>query len=87
VLEMNRSDLLNENHIEAEIPEKPAFSHSVKIEQSAKGARITVHVSANNFADARMQSTELFINVQQDLQIQGISLAPIEVKNGNGVKA
>jgi hypothetical protein len=24
------------------------FSHSVKIEQSAKGARTTVHVNANN---------------------------------------
>ena len=24
------------------------FSHSVKIEQTAKGARVTVHVNANN---------------------------------------
>jgi hypothetical protein len=79
---MNQSDLLNENHLEIEAPEKPAFSHSVKIEQSAKGARVTIHVSANNFQDARIQSCDLFIKVQQDLQIQGIPLAPVELKNG-----
>jgi hypothetical protein len=83
---MNQSDLLNENHLEIEAPEKPAFSHSVKIEQSAKGARVTIHVSANNFQDARIQSCDLFIKVQQDLQIQGIPLAPVELKNG-GAKA
>jgi hypothetical protein len=76
-------EYLSESHLDcAEIPEKPAFSHSVKIEQSAKGARVTVHVSSDNFHDARMQSTELFLKVQQDLQIQGIPLAPVELKNG-----
>jgi hypothetical protein len=82
---MNTSEYINENALDnvgAEIPEKPAFSHSVKLEQTAKGVRVTVHVSADNFADARMQSTELFIKVQQDLQIQGIPLAPVELKNG-----
>jgi hypothetical protein len=29
-----------------------------------------------------MQSTELFIKVQEDLKIQGVPLAPIELKNG-----
>jgi hypothetical protein len=67
-------------------PDKPTFSHSCKIEQTAKGARVTVHVSANNFQDARMQSTELFLKVQEDLRIQGVPLAPVEPKS-NGVKA
>jgi hypothetical protein len=80
-------EYLNESHLDAdEIPEKPIFSHSVKLEQTAKGVRVTVHVSSYNFHDARMQSTELFIKVQQDLQIQGIPLAPVEPKS-NGVKA
>jgi hypothetical protein len=85
---MNTSEYLNEiAHLDsAEIPEKPIFSHSVKLEQTAKGVRVTVHVSSDNFHDARMQSTELFIKVQEDLKIQGVPLAPIEVKNGNGVK-
>jgi hypothetical protein len=77
---------LNENeHLDSaatEVPEKPIFSHSVKLEQTAKGVRVTVHVSANNFQDARMQSTELFLKVQEDLRIQGVPLAPIEPKNG-----
>ena len=39
--------------IETEIPTQ--FSHSVKIEQSAKGARVTVHVNANNGLEAMEQ--------------------------------
>ena len=27
------------------------FSHTIKIEQTAKGARVTVHVSANNVCE------------------------------------
>ena len=36
------------------------FSHSVKIEQTAKGARITVHVNANNGLEAMEQSINLY---------------------------
>jgi hypothetical protein len=84
---MNTSEYLNEiAHLDsAEIPEKPIFSHSVKLEQTAKGVRVTVHVSSDNFHDARMQSTELFIKVTEDLKIQGVPLAPIEALK-NGVK-
>jgi hypothetical protein len=83
---MNMSEYINESaHLDS-AAEKPAFSHSVKIEQSSKGCRVTTHVSANNFADARHEAVDLFIKVQQDLQIQGIPLAPVELKNG-GVKA
>jgi hypothetical protein len=52
-------------------PDKATFSHSVKLEQTARGIRVTVHVSANNFQDVRIQSTELFLKVQEDLKIQG----------------
>jgi flagellar motor protein MotB len=80
---MNQSEYLNESHLEsAEIPEKPAFSHSIKIEQTSKGSRVTVHVSANNFADARYEAVDLFKKVQEDLILEGIPLAPIESKNG-----
>ena len=82
---MNQSEYLNESALDnvgAEVPEKPIFSHSVKIEQTSKGSRITVHVSADNFADARMQAVDLFKKVQEDLILEGIALAPIEPKNG-----
>jgi hypothetical protein len=79
---MKQSEFLNESHLEAEEPNQPAFSHSVKLEQKAKGARITVHVSADNFADTRHKAVDLFKKVQEDLILEGIPLAPIEVKNG-----
>jgi hypothetical protein len=36
------------------------FSHSVKIEQTVKGARITVHVNANEGLEAMEQSINLY---------------------------
>jgi hypothetical protein len=63
-------------------PDKPTFSHSVKLEQTARGIRVNVHVSSNNFKDARMESTELFLKVQEDMKIHGLPIAPIEPKNG-----
>jgi hypothetical protein len=80
---MNQSgEYLSESHLDAaEIPEKPVFG--VKIEQTSKGCRVTVHVSTTDFKDSRMQSVELFKKVQQDLILEGIPLAGIEVsKNG-----
>lgn len=53
---MNQTSYINEGHLdESEVPEKPIFSHSVKLEQTAKGVRVTVHVSSDNFHNARMQ--------------------------------
>jgi hypothetical protein len=37
------------------------FSHSVKIEQTAKGAMITVHINANNELEAMEQSINLYM--------------------------
>jgi hypothetical protein len=38
------------------------YSHSVKIEQTAKGARITVHVNANDSATAMREAIFLYQN-------------------------
>jgi hypothetical protein len=37
--------------------------------------------------DIVLQNTELFKKVQEDLLLEGLPLAPIEAKNGLGVKA
>jgi hypothetical protein len=36
------------------------FSHSVKIEQTAKGARVTVHVNANSGPEAMTETVNLY---------------------------
>jgi hypothetical protein len=77
---MNQSEYLNENaldNVSAEVPEKPTFSHSIRISQSAKGARIEIHVSTNNFKDARYEAVDLYLKVLEDLKIQGVVIAPI----------
>jgi hypothetical protein len=55
-------------------------SHSVKIEQSAKGARVTVHVNANNELEAMEQAINLYIMTKQTLEQRAEIVAPIEVR-------
>jgi hypothetical protein len=56
------------------------FSHSVKIEQSAKGARVTVHVLGNSQQEAIDQAIQMYSSVRKRLKEEGHILSPIEVK-------
>ena len=56
------------------------FTHSVMIEQTAKGARITVHVNANNGLEAMEQSINLYRATKLELEHQKEVVAPMEVK-------
>jgi len=56
------------------------FSHSVKIEQTAKGARVTVHVNANNGLEAMEQSINLYRATKLELENLKEVVAPMEVK-------
>lgn len=55
------------------------LSHSVKIEQTAKGARVTVHVNANNGLEAMEQSINLYRATKLQLEQQKEVVAPMEV--------
>jgi hypothetical protein len=56
------------------------FSHSVKIEQTAKGARITVHVNSNDALEAMNQSINLYRATKPQLEQQKEVVAPVEVR-------
>jgi len=65
-----------ENNTEVEYP--PVFSHSVKIDQTAKGARVTVHVHANEGKEAMCQAIDLYKQTIEDLTKNNLQVAPIE---------
>ena len=65
--------------IETETP--TVFTHSVKIEQTAKGARVTVHVNANNGLEAMEQSINLYRATKLELEHLKEIVAPMEVKS------
>ena len=56
------------------------LSHSVKIEQTVKGARITVHVNANEGLEAMQQSINLYRATKLELERLKEVVAPIEIK-------
>jgi hypothetical protein len=65
---------------EVQIKFPAQFSHSVKVEQSAKGARVTVHVLANSQQEAIDQAIQMYSSVRKRLGDEGHILSPIEVK-------
>jgi hypothetical protein len=56
------------------------FSYSIKIEQTAKGARVTVHVNANNGLEAMEQSINLYRATKLQLEQLKEVVAPVEIK-------
>ena len=54
------------------------FSHSVRIEQTAKGARITVRALANNQEEAINQAIQMYGEAKRGLEAKGHKIAPIE---------
>lgn len=54
--------------------------YSVKVEQTAKGARATVHVYAKDIETAADDAVMLLRRVEDKLQAQGFKLAPVESK-------
>jgi hypothetical protein len=62
---------------DVEIPSQ--FSHSVKLEQTAKGVRVTVHVNANNSDAATKEAIGLYLQTKSMLS-KYEELAPIEIR-------
>ena len=63
---------------EVQIRFPPQFSHSVKIDQTAKGARISVHVYSNSQEDVIRQAVQMYREVKRRLEQEGQGIAPIE---------
>ena len=56
------------------------FTEDVKIEQSAKGARVTVHVFGNNQGETIAKAVSMYKLTMEALMEKGLAVAPIEVK-------
>jgi hypothetical protein len=54
------------------------FLISVRIEQTAKGARITVSALANNQEEAINQAIQMYSEAKRGLEAEGHKIAPIE---------
>jgi hypothetical protein len=63
---------------EVELPSQ--FTHSLKLDDTAKGIRITVHVFANDMKTALKEAFELYGNAREVAKDNNIALAPVEVK-------
>lgn len=64
----------------ASIPEQPAYSHSLKLEETAKGLRISVHVYANDHEKAIEESFNMYLKAKMTAQDNKIPLAPVDTK-------
>lgn len=64
----------------ASMPEQPAYSHSIKIEDTAKGIRLSVHVYANNSGEAIEQAFNTYLKAKITAIDNKITIAPVESK-------
>jgi hypothetical protein len=68
------------NQQEESINPNPVFTHSVKIEDTSKGIRISVHVYTNDLDTAVLESVKLYQDTRKLAEKEKIVLAPVEVK-------
>jgi hypothetical protein len=59
------------------------FTEDVKIEQSAKGARVTVHVFGTSPGETIQKAVSLYKLTMESLTEKGLPVAPIELKGAN----
>ena len=63
---------------EAEFPQQS--THQVKMEDTAKGVRVTVHVYANGIDAAVTEAIRLYLTTKAEAERKGIVIAPMEIK-------
>ena len=56
------------------------YTHSVKIEDTAKGIRLSVHVYANSLETAVNKAIKLYQATKQKAEKENIPVAPMEIK-------
>jgi hypothetical protein len=67
---------MNSNN--ASMPEQPQYTHSIKIEDTAKGIRLSVHVYANSTGEALEQAFNTYLKAKITAVDNKIALAPVE---------
>lgn len=60
------------------MPEQPIYSHSIKIEDTAKVIRLSVHVYANSTGEAIEQAFNTYLKAKMTAMDNKIRLAPVE---------
>jgi len=58
------------------------YTHSIKIEDTAKGIRLSVHVYANSTGEAIEQAFTMYLKVKMTAIDNKIPLAPVDSGNG-----
>ena len=62
------------------MPEQPQYTHSIKIEDTAKGIRLSVHVYANSTGEAIEQAFTTYLKARMEAIDNKITLAPMDRK-------
>ena len=64
----------------ATMPEQPAYSHSLKLEETAKGVRISVHIYAVNSGEAIEEAFQTYLHAKMKAIDNKIPLASVDSK-------
>jgi hypothetical protein len=76
MIKIATSDSIMSGEVQIRFPVQ--FSHSVRIKQTAKGARILVRALANNQEEAINQAIQMYGEAKRRPEAEGHKIAPIE---------
>jgi hypothetical protein len=62
----------------ASMPENPQYTHSLKLEETAKGIRISVHVYTNDHEKAIEEAFNMYLKARMTATDNKIALAPTD---------
>ena len=62
----------------ASMPEQPQYTHSLKLDETAKGLRISVHIWANSIGEPIEQAFTTYLKAKMTAIDNKIILAPVE---------
>lgn len=63
------------------MPDQPVYTHSLKLEETAKGLRLSVHVYANDRGTAIEEAFSTYLEAKMTAMDNKIPLAPVEENN------
>ena len=62
------------------MPDRQAYSNSLKLEETAKGLRISVHVYSNDQEQAIEEAFNTYLKAKMTAMDNKIPLAPVDIK-------
>jgi hypothetical protein len=79
---MNTSEYLSDSHLDSAEETIQQYSHAASAEMSSYGIRIKVKIQGSSIESVTKELVKLYCEIEDQFRAKGISIAPVQLKNG-----